>query len=267
MAEFRVVTNLDGKLIDEGILDSAYRDDYQIVHSMLNDRMRQTGKILTEENFQKGEDALRDWLVTLFKQGASQEKLTSYLRCGLAHLCFDFIESTYDRIPSEDLITRSMQSFKLRDFHKTFFKAPVSLRKTATKKAAKKSAAKPVKKAAKKPVKKTAKKSVKKAAAKKATVKKAAKKTVKASVKKSAPKKAAVKKTAAKSAKKKTAKKTAAKPAVKKAASKKPAAKKSVKKSADKKSTAKKAVKKTVKKTVKNKKKEKGSLLSKLFGK
>jgi len=94
MAESKIVSNLDRKLIEESILDPVYREDYQIVHSMLNERMRQTGKILTEETFKKGEDALREWLAVLSKQGASQEKLTSYLRCGLAHLCFDFIEST-----------------------------------------------------------------------------------------------------------------------------------------------------------------------------
>lgn len=269
MAELKIVTNLDARLIDDGILDPGYRDDYQIVHSMLNDRMRQTGKILTEENFQKGETALREWLITLFKQGASQEKLTSYLRCGLAHLCFDFIDSTYDTITADDLVVRSMQSFKLREFNKTFFKAPVLLRKPAVKKTVKKTSAK-------KAVKKTARKtSVKKAAIKKSSVKavkkkSAAKKSVNKAAKKTAVKKT-VRKAAAKTVKKSSVKKAPVKKAVKKAAVKKETRKPSVKKSALKKSSVKAvkkkaAAKKSVKKTVKLKK-NKESLFSKLFKK
>jgi len=251
MAESKIVSNLDRKLIEESILDPVYREDYQIVHSMLNERMRQTGKILTEETFKKGEDALREWLAVLSKQGASQEKLTSYLRCGLAHLCFDFIESTY-----ETILTRAMQSFKLRDYHKTYFKASGSSRKVTPKAAVKKSAKKtPAKKAS---VKKAAVKAVKKKPVKKTAVKKAAEKTVKKTVKKTEIKK----KTAAK--KKTPVKKSSLKAVKKKAAVKKAAAKKSSVKGVKNKAAVKKTVKKTSKKT---EKKENSSFISRLFGK
>lgn len=256
MAESKIVSNLDRKLIEESILDPVYREDYQIVHSMLNERMRQTGKILTEETFKKGEDALREWLAVLSKQGASQEKLTSYLRCGLAHLCFDFIESTYETILTDDLLTRAMQSFKLRDYHKTYFKASGSSRKVTPKAAVKKSAKKtPAKKAS---VKKAAVKAVKKKPVKKTAVKKAAEKTVKKTVKKTEIKK----KTAAK--KKTPVKKSSLKAVKKKAAVKKAAAKKSSVKGVKNKAAVKKTVKKTSKKT---EKKENSSFISRLFGK
>jgi len=246
MAELKIITNLDRKLIEERIIDSAYKEDYQIVHSMLNENMRQTGKILTEELFKKGEEALREWLITLFKQRASQEKLTSYLRCGLAHLCFDFIGSTYETIPTDQLIARAMQSFKLREYNKTFFKASDSLRKSTAKK--------PVKKT----TKKTVKKAVKKTTAKKTSVKKAA-------VKKAA-KKIPVKKTAVKKVAKKAAKKVVKKTEIKKkvTAKKKSAANKSTTKAVKTKAAVKKDVKK---KTVKTEKKDTGNFLSRLFGK
>src|SRR5512138_1375733 len=98
MAEFNSVKKLDLKLLENRIIDPEYRLDCKLVHNMLNSHVRKNGKILTEENFRKGDEKLRAWLMNLYKKGASQEKLTSYLRCGLAHLCYDFIESNYKRI-------------------------------------------------------------------------------------------------------------------------------------------------------------------------
>jgi hypothetical protein len=187
MAESKSVTKLDQKLMDEGILDPAFKNDYKKVHTMLNSHIKKTGKILSEDTFQEGDKKLREWLLTLYKKGASQEKLSSYLRCGLAHLSFDYIDSTYQIISIEDLLTRALQSFKKRNYHKSFFKAAVSkTKKTASKKTAQKKTT--VKK------KSTAKK---KAAKKKTTTKTASKKKTvkKSSVKKSSAKKSVKKKT------------------------------------------------------------------------
>jgi hypothetical protein len=174
MAEAKLVADLDKKLMEEGIIDPRYMEDYRKVHSMLNTHVRKTGKILSEETFDRGDQKLRKWLMVLFRQGAPQEKLSSYLRCGLAHLCFDFIESSYHAISADDLVARAIQSFKMRNFHKTYFRvAPTEVKASSAKKkkASRKSAKKKVKKSAsrKKAVKK---KAVKKKAAKKKTVKK-----------------------------------------------------------------------------------------------
>ncbi len=99
-----------------------YSRDYKHVHSMLNNYMRRSGKELTQENFDKGDQKLRDWLMILHKEGASQEKLTSYLRCGLAHLSFDFIASQNRDLDNDELVTRALQSFKHRKYHKKFFR-------------------------------------------------------------------------------------------------------------------------------------------------
>ncbi len=123
MADSKQIIKLDEKLVKDNLIDKNFKADYIKVHKMLNTHVRNTGKILTEETFQKGDEKLRKWLMTLYKKGASQEKLTSYLRCGLAHLCYDFIGSTYKSISTDDLVTRSLVSFKKRNFNKTFFKA------------------------------------------------------------------------------------------------------------------------------------------------
>lgn len=182
MAEVKLVADLDKKLMEEGIIDPAYMDDYKKVHSMLNTHVRKTGRILSEETFDKGDQKLRKWLMVLYRQGAPQEKLSSYLRCGLAHLCFDFIESSYHAISTDDLVARAIQSFKMRNFHKTYFRASPSASVVKKKKGSKKAVKKKAKKSAssrkapkRKPVKK---KSIKKKAVKKKSVKRTVKKKV-----------------------------------------------------------------------------------------
>ena len=128
MADSRVVKELDGKLMEQGVISKEYSKDYTIVHKMLNSYMKRSGKILTQKNFDMGNEKLRDWLMILHKEGASQEKLTSYLRCGLAHLSFDFIASQNKDLSKGDLVTRALQSFKGRNYHKSFFrKAPTKV--------------------------------------------------------------------------------------------------------------------------------------------
>lgn len=168
MADSKIIVLLDEKLIETSVLDSNFASDYTKVHKKMNSIIKKTGKILSDEIFAKGEDALREWLLLLYKKGASQEKLTSYLRCGLAHLSFDYIESSYEKISNEDLITRTLQSFKKRKFNKTYFKAPKVKEEEKKKiKAVKKKIVKAVKK---KPVEKAVKKKEK--STKKSTSKK-----------------------------------------------------------------------------------------------
>jgi len=215
MAEVRNVVRLDQKLIENGIIDPTLEKDYKKVHDMMNRHVRKSGKILTEETFVKGEQALRNWLMLLYKKGATQEKLTSYLRCGLAHLSFDYIESTYEQIDIDGLVTRALQSFKNRNYHNSFFKVSAAEMEKleAKKRAAKKKAVKKTVTAKKKAVKKKAVK--KKVVKKKAAAKKVAKKKVvkkKAVVKKAVKKKVAKKTVKKKAAVKKAVKKSTAKP-------------------------------------------------------
>ena len=128
MAVTKIVKDLDAKLMNDGTISKDFEADYEKVHKMLNTFVRQTGAELTEENFDEGDAKLRDWLMILYKQGASQEKLTSYLRCGLAHLCYDFIQTQKENegLATDELITRALQSFKARKFQNKYFKAAQS---------------------------------------------------------------------------------------------------------------------------------------------
>lgn len=240
MADSKMVQKLDEKLVAEGILDSAYKDDYIKVHLKLNAHYKKSGAVLPSKIFEKNEIILRKWLGELYKKGASQERLTSYLRCGLAHLSFDFIESSYQFIDSEDLVTRALQSFKNREFQKTYYKATDTAVLVKKKRAVKK-------KASKKPAKKAGAARPRK---KKRAIKKKPKKSVAVKPKK---KKKLVKKKASGASK--------TKKAAKKIKRKKPAAKKTAKT----KPKSKKAVKKTGKKTSKKTGKKKSSFLIRLF--
>jgi flagellar biosynthesis GTPase FlhF len=247
VAENKIVNRLDQRLMQDGTVDASIEKDYKKVHDMLNMHVRKTGKILTEDTFDRGDEALRAWLMLLYKKGATQDKLTSYLRCGLAHLCFDYIESTYESIDTDELITRALLSFKNRGYQNSFFRVSAAemAHLEARKKAAKKKAVKKKTVSAKKPSKS---KAVKKKASKKRTVKK---KT--ASVKRQSKLKAVKKKT--------VKKRPAAKKSVKKKA---PVRKVAAKKKSSKKPLKKKITKKAI--NSKKKKKAKKGILSRLFG-
>lgn len=133
MAVTKIVKELDSKLMEDGTISKEFEADYQKVHKMLNTFVKQTGGQVTAGNFKKGEDTLRDWLMILYKQGATQERLTSYLRCGFAHLSYDFISTQEENagLASGELITRALQSFKKRKFNTKYFKLVKS--KAATK--------------------------------------------------------------------------------------------------------------------------------------
>ena len=225
MADKKGIAKLDEKLVSMRLIPRQLLGELPLVHRKMNSIIKKTGAILSDEVFETGNQALRKWLQLLGKQGASQAKLTAYLRCGLAHLTYDYTESQYRQIDGDDLVSRSIISLKMRNLHTSFFK-PATEPKAAP---AKKKTA-PVKKI--KAIKKTEPK------------KPAAKKLV---AKKPVAKKAAAKKPTAK-------KPTAKKPAVKKAAAKKPATKKpATKKPAAKKPTAKKPAPKKAKAVARSK--------------
>jgi hypothetical protein len=198
MADYRIVQKLDNKLIAEKILDPAFKDDYKKVHSMLNANYKKSGAVLPSKIFAKNEARLRKWLGELYKKGASQERLTSYLRCGLAHLSFDFIESSYKTIDKDDLLIRALLSFKNREFHKTYYKATDTAILVKKKRTIKKKAAGKIRKTKKKAAVKLKKKrkAVKKVKSKIKKVSKSRKVTRKIKRKKTAAKKSLGKKSA-----------------------------------------------------------------------
>ncbi len=122
MAEIKKIEKLDAKLMESGIIKEEFKKDYTKIHSLLNDKLRRSGKSLTVDVFEQGNGILREWLATQAKRGASQEKLTSYIRCGLAHLCFDFVQSQDRNADIGSIVTRALQSFKKRKYDKSYYK-------------------------------------------------------------------------------------------------------------------------------------------------
>ena len=177
MAVTKIVKELDSKLMEDGTISKEFEADYQKVHKMLNTFVKQTGGQVTAENFKKGEDTLRDWLMILYKQGATQERLTSYLRCGFAHLSYDFISTQEEntRLASGELITRALQSFKKRKFNTKYFKLVKS--KVETKISLKDNGTKAIQKPKETPKPKAASETKAKPAAKTAAKSKAASQT------------------------------------------------------------------------------------------
>ncbi len=116
---------LDEKLIENGIIEKKFVEDYKKVHDFLNKNVKTYDNFLKNDDFKSCEADLRKWMQTLKKQGASPEKLNSYLKSGMAHLCFDYIDvkQTDDSLSENDKITRALQSFKMRRFNKMFIRS------------------------------------------------------------------------------------------------------------------------------------------------
>lgn len=134
MADKKGIGKLDEKLVSLKIIGESLLGELPLVHRKMNSILKKTGAVLSDDIFETGNAALRKWLLLLSKQGASQEKLTAYLRCGLAHLTYDFIESQYRQIDPDDLVTRTLMSLKNRKLHTSFFKPSVETAKAAPKK-------------------------------------------------------------------------------------------------------------------------------------
>ena len=210
MADKKGIGKLDEKLVGMNIVAERFINELPLVHRKMNSILKKTGAVLSDEIFETGNTALRKWLSLLSKQGASQEKLTAYLRCALAHLTYDYIESQYKQISQEDLVQRTLVSMKNRKLHTSFFKPSTEALKPAAKKKTTTTRKITAIKKAKPAVKAKAKPAVKAKA--KPAVKAKAKPAVKAKAKPAAKAKA---KPAAK-AKAKPAVKAKAKPSVKK---------------------------------------------------
>jgi len=180
MADKKGIAKLDEKLVSMRLIPRQLLGELPLVHRKMNSIIKKTGAILSDEVFETGNLALRKWLQLLSKQGASQAKLTAYLRCGLAHLTYDYTESQYRQIDGDDLVSRSIISLKMRKLHTSFFKPAIEPKAApAKKKTAPAKKIKAIKKTAvKKPaVKKTP--AAKKPAAKKAVAKSKPKATAK----------------------------------------------------------------------------------------
>lgn len=139
MPDIELLTGLDRVLIDNGIIEETYTGEYYTVHEAMKRFRAGTGVYFSTRNLAEGEAYLRKWLARLGTKGAAKKKLTSFLRCGLAHLCYDFIEFTFECIPPEEITQRALLSFTGRNYHRATLSAGTKKPpKTVGKKSAKK---------------------------------------------------------------------------------------------------------------------------------
>jgi hypothetical protein len=142
MPDIELLTGLDRALIDRGIIAGEYAGEYGDVHAAMTRFRAGTGVYFSTKNLADGESYLRKWLTRLGAEGAPNKKLTSFLRCGLAHLCHDFIEFTFECIPPEEIAEKALASFMSRNYHRAALpaakKKPGASRKTSARTSGKK---------------------------------------------------------------------------------------------------------------------------------
>ncbi|EQA61275.1 hypothetical protein [Leptospira alexanderi] len=113
---------MDARRIEDNILDGNFKEDDSFVLRKLDEEISRIEKSAQPEiNFKSGEKILKDWLHEFSLRDTSQEKLTNYLRCELAHLSFDYIESDKETEELDDLIEHALVFLKNRDLERSFF--------------------------------------------------------------------------------------------------------------------------------------------------
>ncbi len=120
----KAADKIDAKLIEGDVVEKNLLTDYQKVHDFLNKNVKLYDSYLKEDDFKSCEVELRSWLQTLKKQGAGPEKLNSYLKVGMAHLCYDYIDVNEEgsELSEDEKISRALKSFKMRRFNKMFIR-------------------------------------------------------------------------------------------------------------------------------------------------
>ena len=126
MSDIEVVTIMDRALIEQGIIDPAFSNECLPVHDIMKQFRSEAGRNFSTMDLQNGEKYLRHWLREAHEEGASEAKLITMLRCGLGHLCYDFIEFTYEMMNPEDIVRLAVESFKSRNYHTAVYKHPAS---------------------------------------------------------------------------------------------------------------------------------------------
>lgn len=126
MHDIEILTLMDRALIEQGIIDPGFTEECIPIHESMRHFRSETGRNFSTGDLQNGERYLRQWLKQVHDKGASEAKLITMLRCGLGHLCYDFVEFTYEMIHPEDIVGKAIASFKSRNYHTAVFMPPAA---------------------------------------------------------------------------------------------------------------------------------------------
>lgn len=122
--------DFDSFLISGGYLPDGY--EYDIVHNRLDDGSRKYGSHHRDMDIYHTEDGIRYWLQGMSNRNASQEKLTAYLRCALAHIALDMAETEIRenlqedtvKMPEEELFEYAMTIIDREGLMRKYYKDP-----------------------------------------------------------------------------------------------------------------------------------------------
>ena len=118
----------DQHLIDRNYLPDNF--DYNVVHNRIDYGVKWYGGKHREKDWYHSEEGFRDWLYGMSNRGASQEKLTAYLRCGMGHFSLDEADGRwyqrdpdgYDSLPWEKVFEGALKSYVSIGYHRKFFR-------------------------------------------------------------------------------------------------------------------------------------------------
>ena len=112
----------DEFLAAKGIIPPDLVRECRRVHARMDKRAATIGPAHRECDRFHDETGIRGWLDNLYCQGASQQKLTGYVRTALGHEALDAVSSDY---PDEDAgfrFRRAWDRMRRNGLHRTYYK-------------------------------------------------------------------------------------------------------------------------------------------------
>ncbi len=129
MPDRQTHNRFDKYLIEREYLFEEY--DYNAVHNRIDKGVKWYGGAHRDEDYYHSEEGLRDWLRGKENQGMKQDKLTAFLRCGMAHFALDKADerwydkdpSNYDNFPWEKIFEGALKSVTVKGWDRKYYKS------------------------------------------------------------------------------------------------------------------------------------------------
>ncbi len=117
----------DEYLVERGYLEAGL--NYDAVHDRIDMGVRWYGGAHRQLDRYHSEPGLREWLDQIANLNTSQNTLTQYLRCGMAHFALDEADRTwydkdpdaYDDLPWETVFHGALQRFIQRGWSRKYY--------------------------------------------------------------------------------------------------------------------------------------------------
>lgn len=107
------------RLKEKGVINE--ETEIEMIHDRINRDGYFVGRDQRQADYFHDIEAIRSW-INSWAHLANQDTKTDYVRLALGHFVLENIESRKEYSDEKNLFWRSLISFKLRGFHRTFFK-------------------------------------------------------------------------------------------------------------------------------------------------